>query len=114
VGGYLFDKDRSALADLALSSLLWDRRIAIIATHRFLRAGQSADTYALARQLLDDRHDLMHKAVGWSLREAGRRVDADELRVFLREHATRMPRTMLRYAIEHFGPEERRHFLQLR
>ena len=114
VGGYLIDRDRSPLYGLARSILVWDRRIAIISTHRFLRAGESADTYALAEVLLDDRHDLMHKAVGWSLREAGKRVDADELRAFLDQHARRMPRTALRYAIEHFDPEERRHYLTLR
>jgi 3-methyladenine DNA glycosylase AlkD len=114
VGGYLVDRDRSPLWSLARSPLLWDRRIAMISTHRFLRAGDSRDTYALAAVLLNDREDLMHKAVGWSLREAGKRVDPDELRTFLAEHATRMPRTTLRYAIEHFSPEERSRYLAMR
>jgi 3-methyladenine DNA glycosylase AlkD len=114
VGGYLIDRDRAPLYALANSTLVWDRRIAIIATHRFLRAGDATDTFALAALLLGDRHDLMHKAVGWSLREAGKRVDPGELRSFLNEHVRQMPRTALRYAIEHFDPEERRHYLTLK
>jgi len=114
VGGYLIDRDRAPLYALARSTLVWDRRIAIISTHRFLRADDSSSTYALATLLLGDHHDLMHKAVGWSLREAGKRVDPDQLRSFLDQHAPRMPRTALRYAIEHFDPEERRRYLALR
>ena len=93
---------------LARSSSLWERRIAIVSTHRFIRAGESADTYGLAAQLLDDDHDLIHKAVGWMLREAGKRVSRDELLAFLDQHAAAMPRTMLRYAIEHLDPDVRR------
>lgn len=114
VGGYLIDRDRAPLFALARSALVWDRRIAIISTHRFLRAGDSADTYALAEVLLSDSHDLMHKAVGWSLREAGKRVDPHELRTFLTEHGPKMPRTTLSYAIEHFAPEERQAYLAVR
>lgn len=114
VGGYLSERDRSVLLRLARSPTIWERRIAMISTHRFLRAGESADTYAVATALLTDTHDLIHKAVGWSLREAGRRVDADELRAFLGQWAPTMPRTALRYAIEHFDPDERRHYLSLR
>ncbi len=114
VGGYLIDRDRAPLFALARSALIWDRRIAMISTHRFLRAGDSTTTYALAELLLGDQHDLMHKAVGWSLREAGKRVDADELRSFLNRHGRAMPRTALRYAIEHFDPEERQRYLALR
>ena len=113
VGSYLLDRDRAVLYRLARSSLLWDRRIAMVSTQRFVRAGHSADVYGLAEVLLGDGHDLMHKAVGWMLREAGKRVDAAELRQFLDLHAPRMPRTALRYAIEHFSPEERRHYLAL-
>ena len=72
-----------------------------------------ADLYRLAVILLPDRHDLIHKAVGWSLREAGKRVDRDELRRFLDQHATIMPRTALRYAIEHFEPAERQRYLAI-
>lgn len=111
VGRWLLDRDRSPLDQLARSALLWDRRIAIVSTQTFLRAGQSADTYRLSEMLLHDPHDLIQKATGWMLREAGARVDPDELRAFLDRHATAMPRTTLRYAIERFGPEERRHYL---
>ncbi len=114
VGGHLLDRDRAPLFRLAASTVLWERRIAIVASQRFLKAGDSADLYRLAELLLDDRHDLMHKAVGWSLREAGKRVDRDELRAFLDRHAATMPRTTLRYAIEHFDADERRHYLGLR
>ncbi len=107
VGGHLRTRDRTPLAELARSPLVWERRIAIVATHELIRAGESAETYRLAEILLDDPHDLIHKAVGWMLREAGRRVDAAELRAFLDSHAPRMPRTMLRYAIEHLDPAVR-------
>jgi 3-methyladenine DNA glycosylase AlkD len=114
VGTYLLERDRAVLYRLARSSLLWERRIAMVSTQRFIAAGQSSDVYGLAEVLLGDQHDLMHKAVGWMLREAGKRVDAAELRQFLDLHATEMPRTALRYAIEHFTPEERGHYLALR
>ncbi|MFP5283178.1 MAG: DNA alkylation repair protein [Actinomycetes bacterium] len=113
VGRWLLDRDRSPLDVLALSPLVWDRRIAMVSTHAFLRAGESADTYRLAGVLLADRHDLVHKATGWMLREAGVRVSADELRAFLDRHAAVMPRTMLRYAIERFPVPERQHYLGL-
>jgi 3-methyladenine DNA glycosylase AlkD len=114
VGGYLLDRDRVPLYDWIRSDSVWRRRIAIVATHRFIFAGQTADTYALATDVLDDRHDLIHKAAGWMLREAGKRVDGDELRAYLDVHATQMPRTMLRYAIEHFPRDERRGYLARR
>lgn len=114
VGGYLLNRDRSPLDDLVRSASLWERRIAIISTHHFIRAGESGPTYRLATALIDDRQDLIHKAVGWMLREAGRRVDGAELRTFLDDYAARLPRTALRYAIEHFPPEERQHYLRLR
>jgi 3-methyladenine DNA glycosylase AlkD len=114
VGGYLLDRDRSPLYLLARSDLLWERRIATVSSQHFLSRGETADLYRLAEILLLDRHDLIHKAVGWSLREAGRRVDRDELRRFLDQHAATMPRTSLRYAIEHFDPAERQHYLTRR
>jgi 3-methyladenine DNA glycosylase AlkD len=114
VGGFLRDRDRSPLYDLVRSPRLWERRIAMVASQHFLRSGDSADVYRLATLLLDDREDLLHKAVGWSLREAGKRVDHDELRRFLDRYATVMPRTALRYAIEHFDEPERQHYLKLR
>lgn len=111
IGGWLLDRDRAPLDALARSDLVWERRIAMVSTHAFLRAGQSSDTYRLAKILSGDDHDLIHKAVGWMLREAGVRVDADELRAFLHRHGADLPRTTLRYAIERFDPEERRRFL---
>ena len=113
VGGYLLDRDRSPLYELARSGLLWDRRIAMVGSQRFLRREETTDLYRLAEILLPDRHDLIHKAVGWSLREAGKKVDAAELRRFLDQYAATMPRTALRYAIEHFDPAERQHYLSL-
>jgi len=114
VGGYLLDKPRDDLYTLIRSSSLWERRIAMVATHLLIMAGQSADTYALAALVLDDREDLIHKASGWMLREAGKRVSEQELLAFLDEHAPVMPRTMLRYAIEHFAPDLRKHYLARR
>jgi 3-methyladenine DNA glycosylase AlkD len=113
VGGYLLDRDRSPLYELAWSDWLWDRRIAMVGCQHFLRRRETSDLYRLAEILLPDRHDLIHKAVGWSLREAGKKVDADELRRFLDQHAASMPRTTLRYAIEHFDVAERQHYLTL-
>ena len=85
----------------------------MVASQRFLARGETYDLYQLAEILLPDRYDLIHKAVGWSLREAGKRVDADGLRRFLDQHASTMPRTALRYAIEHFDAAERQHYLTL-
>jgi len=113
VGGYLLDRDRSPLYQLVRSDLLWERRIAMVSSQHFLTRGETADLYRLAEILLPDPQDLIHKAVGWSLREAGKRVDRDELRRFLDQHASRMPRTALRYAIEHFDPAERQRYLAI-
>ena len=113
VGGYLLDRERTPLYELVESEWLWDRRIAMVSSQHFLRRGETFDLFRLAVILLPDRHDLIHKAVGWSLREAGKRVDRDELRRFLDQYAPRMPRTALRYAIEHFEPAERQHYLAL-
>lgn len=107
LGAHLVRRNRAVLRRLARSSCLWERRIAIIATFAFIAAGESKDTFQLAALLLDDDHDLMHKATGWMLREVGKRVSEDALRGFLERHATRMPRTMLRYAIERFPESER-------
>lgn len=108
VGGYLKDHDRSVLRTLAVSTLLWDRRISMIATFALIRdLGQSEDTFAIADILLDDKHDLIQKAVGWMLREVGKRISQDAEEAFLRPRYRKMPRTALRYAIERF-PEERR------
>lgn len=114
VGGYLLDRDRSPLETLSRSDSLWERRISMVSTHTFIRTGQAAETYRIALILIDDRHDLIHKAVGWMLREAGKRVSEPELLSFLDHHATRLPRTALRYAIERLDPQMRQHYLALR
>lgn len=110
VGGWLHDRSRTPLRALAKSPSLWERRIAIVATAYFIRRGECEDTLAIARLLLRDRHDLIHKAVGWMLREVGKKDGAAE-RQFLAAHASEMPRTMLRYAIENFPAAEREAYL---
>lgn len=106
VGEYLLDKSRNILYQLAQSPLLWDNRIAIVSTYAFIRKGQLEDTYALSDLMMNHKHDLMHKAVGWMLREAGKR-DSKRLYDYVMNHRADMPRTMLRYAIEKFSAEER-------
>jgi 3-methyladenine DNA glycosylase AlkD len=110
VGGFLADKPRAILNGLARSDSLWERRIAIMATMYFIKLGQFDDTLRLARVLLDDREDLIHKAVGWMLREVGNRNLAVE-EAFLAETYQTMPRTMLRYAIEKFPEDKRKAYL---
>jgi 3-methyladenine DNA glycosylase AlkD len=113
IGVYLFDRPRDILHSLARSENLWERRTAIVSTWYFIRAGQTDDAIALSGLLLADREDLIHKATGWMLRYVGDKEPA-RLRAFLDDHAATMPRTMLRYAIEKFPPEERSHYLGLR
>ncbi|HEY8901206.1 MAG TPA: DNA alkylation repair protein [Chthoniobacterales bacterium] len=110
LGPWLLDRDRSILDRLAASPSLWDRRIAILATFAFIRAGDFSTTLALAKTLLPDEHDLMHKAVGWMLREVGNRDEA-VLRTFLDQHAASAPRTLLRYAIERLPATTRSAYL---
>jgi 3-methyladenine DNA glycosylase AlkD len=110
VGPWLIDKDRSVLDRLAGSRLLWDRRIAIMATFAFIRAGDFQWTFRLSERLLHDPHDLVHKAVGWMLREVGNRDRAAEEEFLARRYRV-MPRTMLRYAIEKFEPQRRKAYL---
>lgn len=114
LGGWLADRDRSLLDELAASPSLWERRVAVLTTFHFIKRGDASRTLALAERLLGDRDDLMHKAVGWMLREVGKRVSRDELRRFLDAHAARMPRTMLSYATEHLPAGERAAYRALR
>ena len=111
VGGYLFDKQRTLLYDFVESACLWEQRIAIVSTYAFIRKNDFSDTFELSKRLLTHKHDLMHKAVGWMLREVGKR-DRKALTDFLEEYATKMPRTALRYAIEHYTEPERQYFLK--
>jgi 3-methyladenine DNA glycosylase AlkD len=113
LGGYLADKDRAPLYTLARSADQRERRSAIVATYFFIRNNELDDTFAIAEVLVHDEVDLVQKAVGGWLREAGKR-DPARLRAFLDEYAATMPRTPLRYAIEHFEPTERRHYMDLR
>lgn len=110
VGPFLEKRDKAPLWAWARSPRLWDRRIAVLATFAYIRKGRFAETFRLVRMLLRDPEDLMHKACGWMLREIGKR-DAAALRRFLATHARRMPRTMLRYAIERFPEGERKRWL---
>lgn len=112
VGVYLLDKeDRSILYQLAESDLLWDQRIAVVSTLWFIRNEQFDDTIALAEKLLQHKHDLMQKAIGWMLREVGKK-DINVLYTFLDKYHKVMPRTMLRYSIEKLEKEEREHYMK--
>lgn len=121
VGAYVWGTDKQAfraLKKLATSKQMWERRIAIIATHYFIQKGDMRATYTIAEMLLSDAHDLMHKAVGWMLREAGKRelaqgLASKPLKTFLKKHVRKLPRTTLRYAIERFSEVERKVFLKL-
>lgn len=110
LGEHLRTRPRGLLDRLAESPNLWERRIAIVSTFSLIRAGEIADTFRIAEKLLADKHDLIHKAVGWALRETGK-VSRPALLGFLKKHYPRMPRTALRYAVEHFSPEERKEML---
>jgi len=112
LGEYLLELEdpMAVLNKLAKSKSLWDRRVSVVFTFAFLRAGDLEPTYEMAERHLGDKHDLMHKAVGWLLREMGKR-DPGLLRAFLQEHCTEMPRTALRYSIEKFSESERRKWL---
>lgn len=111
VGDYLMDKSKKPLYNLAKSKSLWERRISIIATFHFIKQNKFAETLIIAEILLTDKEDLIHKAVGWMLREIGKRHFPTEEK-FLNEHYQEMPRTMLRYAIERFPESKRQGYLK--
>ncbi len=106
LGKWLIDKDKSILYEYAKSKNIWERRISIISTFHFIKNNQFQDTLSISKILLHDKHDLIHKAVGWMLRETGKR-NLNVLENFLKSNYKRMPRTMLRYSIEKF-PEDKR------
>lgn len=110
VGNTLMNEDRSLLYELARQDHLWSQRIAIVSTLAFIRKQQFGDTFALAEMLLPHRHPLIHKAVGWMLREVGKK-NPEALEEFLHDHVRAMPRTTLRYAIERFDPARRAYYM---
>ncbi len=111
VGGWLTDKPRHLLDRLARSPHLWSRRVAMLATFHFIQRGEHRDAVRIAARLVDDDHDLIHKAVGWMLREVDKRASKAALTTFLEQYAATMPRTMLRYAIERLPTRERTHWM---
>jgi len=111
LGAHFFDKDKHILYDLAKSKDIWERRIAIIATFHFIKQNHFADTFRIAELLLNDKHDLIHTAVGWMLREVGKR-DQKAQEKFLLQHYKKMPRTMLRYAIEKFSKDKKKFYME--
>ena len=111
VGAFLFDKSKKPLYDLVKSNNLWERRISIISTFYFIKHNKFSDTLKISKILLSDKEDLIHKAVGWMLREVGKR-DMSVEENFLKKHYKNMPRTMLRYAIEKFPESKRQRYLK--
>jgi len=111
VGNYLLGKSTKELQTLSTSKNIWDRRIAILATFSFIKSNRYSDTLRISKKLLADKEDLMHKAVGWMLREVGKR-DIKTEETFLKAYYKKMPRTMLRYAIERFPEDKRQKYLK--
>jgi 3-methyladenine DNA glycosylase AlkD len=111
LGPYYFGRDPAPLFKMARSKRVWDRRKAVLTTFHFIRRGEFRTTLRLAEQLMEDTHDLIHKACGWMLREVGKR-EPKVLRAFLDANAASMPRTMLRYALEKLAPRERRYYMK--
>ncbi len=114
LGAYLYEQGQGidVLTRLARSKNLWERRAAMVSTFYFIRRKSAREAFVVAQILFNDGHDLMHKAVGWMLRETGQRVSRDVLEKFLRRHYKKMPRTALRYAIEHFSRTQRQAYLR--
>lgn len=112
VGDYLLNKNRKILYKLAKSKNIWERRIAVVSTYTFIKNRENHDIFELTKMLLNDKQDLIHKACGWMLRESGKSVSEKDLEIFLEENYHKMPRTMLRYAIEKFSDPKRQHFLK--
>jgi 3-methyladenine DNA glycosylase AlkD len=112
-GSYLYDKSHDILYKLARSKNIWERRTAILSTCYFIRQGDMTDTFKIAEMLVHDKEDLIHKATGWMLRFAGAK-DRKKLITFLDKYAATMPRTLLRYSIEHFSGKEREHYLKMK
>lgn len=114
IGPYLQNKPKDILFTLAKSQNLWERRISIISTFYFIKIQKPELTLQIAELLINDKHDLIHKAVGWMLREIGKRCSVDIEEEFLNRHASTMPRTALRYAIEHFPEDKKRYYMNLK
>jgi len=112
LGAFLNDKDKSILYEFAVSDNLWKQRIAIISTLHFIRRGNFEDTLAIIEMVMDSKHDLIHKAIGWMLREVGKRDFETELK-FLDKYAPTMPRTALRYALERFDEDLREYYMHV-
>ncbi len=115
VGNYLFDKknsEKKILEKLAKSNNLWERRISIISTFAFIYKGEYENTFKIVKILMNDKHDLIHKACGWMLREVGKRISEVPLLRFLDEYSSQMPRTMLRYSIERLPDNTRKYYLK--
>ena len=111
IGPHLENKNKSLLYKFAKSKSLWERRIAIISTFHYIKKGNPSETLKIAKMLLNDKEDLIHKAVGWMLREVGKRCGEKVEENFLKQHYQTMPRTMLRYAIERFPEKKRKMYL---
>lgn len=115
IGDYCvrYPENLDLLRKMAQAKNLWQRRIAILATFAFIKKGSNQEVFEFAEMLLNDQEDLMHKAVGWMLRESGKRVSVKDLENFLKKNIKKMPRTTLRYAIEHFAEEKRKEYLKM-
>jgi 3-methyladenine DNA glycosylase AlkD len=112
VGGWLERRDRSQLTEFAASETVWERRIAIMSTFHYIKKGDHQETIRIAELLVKDKHDLIQKAVGWMLREVGKRCSVEAEEAFLDAHHKQMPRTMLRYAIERFPQDRRAYYMK--